>query len=114
MRGYDETFPIKLFYTSNIPIILQTALISNVYFFSQILHRNFKGNFFVGLLGKWQEMEIGGESRPIGGLAYYLSPPRDFGDLVKDPIHVIVYILFVLIVCGLFSRFWIEISGESP
>ena len=29
------SYPIKLFYTSNIPIILQTALVSNLYFFSQ-------------------------------------------------------------------------------
>lgn len=33
-RGRQGSYPIKLFYTSNIPIILQTALISNLYFFS--------------------------------------------------------------------------------
>lgn len=34
IRGYQGTYPIRLFYTSNIPIILQTALVSNLYFFS--------------------------------------------------------------------------------
>jgi protein transport protein SEC61 subunit alpha len=34
IRGHISTYPIKLFYTSNIPIILQTALVSNLYFFS--------------------------------------------------------------------------------
>merc|ERR1711904_631844 len=34
-RGQSGSYPIKLFYTSNIPIILQTALVSNLYFFSQ-------------------------------------------------------------------------------
>jgi len=24
-----------------------------------------------------------------------------------------IYILFVLLACGLFARFWVEISGES-
>merc|ERR1711920_1189250 len=33
-RGHQGSYPIKLFYTSNIPIILQTALVSNLYFFS--------------------------------------------------------------------------------
>merc|ERR1712164_127789 len=33
-RGQQGSYPIKLFYTSNIPIILQTALVSNLYFFS--------------------------------------------------------------------------------
>merc|ERR1711904_521125 len=37
-RGQQGSYPIKLFYTSNIPIILQTALVSNLYFFSQLLN----------------------------------------------------------------------------
>jgi protein transport protein SEC61 subunit alpha len=53
VRGYHAPYPIKLFYTSNIPIILQTAFVSNLYFLSQVLHRKFKGNFFVSFIGKW-------------------------------------------------------------
>merc|ERR1719444_729282 len=37
-RGQEGTYPIKLFYTSNMPIILQTALVSNLYFVSQLLY----------------------------------------------------------------------------
>ncbi len=40
-RGQVGSYPIKLFYTSNIPIILQTALVSNLYFLSQLLWRRF-------------------------------------------------------------------------
>merc|ERR1719345_160708 len=36
VRGQQGSYPIKLFYTSNIPIILQTALVSNLYFFSLV------------------------------------------------------------------------------
>ena len=54
IKGHQSTYPIKLFYTSNIPIILQTALVSNLYFFSQMLHKKFKTNFLVKLLGQWQ------------------------------------------------------------
>ena len=50
----ESPYPIKLFYTSNIPIILQTALVSNLYFFSQMLYRNFKGSFIAGIFGNWQ------------------------------------------------------------
>merc|ERR1719214_373265 len=39
IRGQQGSYPIKLFYTSNIPIILQSALVSNLYFFSQLLYR---------------------------------------------------------------------------
>merc|ERR1719421_1727965 len=61
-RGQTSTYPIKLFYTSNIPIILQTALVSNLYFFSQLLHKRYSTNPLVNLLGKWQTTQgQGGE-----------------------------------------------------
>jgi protein transport protein SEC61 subunit alpha len=53
-RGQTGTYPIKLFYTSNIPIILQTALVSNMFFLSQLLYKRYAGNVFVNLLGTWQ------------------------------------------------------------
>eukprot|EP00918_Siedleckia_nematoides_P054372 GHVU01118756.1.p2 GENE.GHVU01118756.1~~GHVU01118756.1.p2 ORF type:complete len:280 (+),score=66.40 GHVU01118756.1:2287-3126(+) len=81
VRGQQGSYPIKLFYTSNIPIILQTALVSNLYFFSQLLYRRFKTNFIVNLLGQWQELDVGGTSIPVGGMAYYLSPPQSLGDV---------------------------------
>ena len=52
-RGQYSSYPIKLFYTSNIPIILQSALVSNLYVISQMLSVKFSGNFFVNLLGVW-------------------------------------------------------------
>lgn len=113
MRGQQGSYPIKLFYTSNIPIILQTALVSNLYFFSQLLYRRFKDNVFTNILGQWQETEYG-QSIPVGGIAYYISPPTSFSDIINDPIHTLIYISFVLIACALFSKTWIEISGSSP
>lgn len=86
------------------PIILQSALVSNLYFISQVLklimhwwksdtklyyvfniisfrflqllYRKYSGNFLVNLLGKWQESEYsGGQFVPVGGLAYYVTAP---------------------------------------
>ncbi|WRX28026.1 SecY/SEC61-alpha family - like 2 [Theobroma cacao] len=75
-RGQQGSYPIKLFYTSNMPIILQSALVSNLYFISQLLYRKYSGNFFVNLLGKWKESEYsGGQFIPVGGLAYYVTAP---------------------------------------
>jgi len=113
VRGQQGSYPIKLFYTSNIPIILQTALVSNLYFFSQLLYRRFKSNMLVNLLGQWQEMDYGGQSIPVGGLAYYMAPPTSFSDLWEDPLHALFYVAFVLISCALFSKVWIEVSGSS-
>jgi len=114
IRGQQGSYPIKLFYTSNIPIILQTALVSNLYFFSQLLYRRFKSNILVNLLGQWQEIDGGGGSSiPVGGIAYYISPPHSLQELVDDPVHAFVYIAFVLVSCALFSKTWIEVSGSS-
>lgn len=111
-RGAVGTYPIKLFYTSNIPIILQTALVSNLYFLSQLLYKRFSRNIFVNLLGVWQDAGRG-QSVPVGGLAYYISPPYNFAEIASDPIHAIIYLIFILSTCALFSKTWIEVSGSS-
>jgi protein transport protein SEC61 subunit alpha len=112
-RGAEGQYPIKLFYTSNIPIILQTALVSNLYFLAQMLWKRFGTNPLVRLLGRWSENGDMNNSRPEGGLAYYISPPADLASLIYDPFHAIFYITFILASCAIFSRWWIEISGQS-
>jgi protein transport protein SEC61 subunit alpha len=113
MRGQMGSYPIKLFYTSNIPIILQSALVSNLYFFSQLLYKRFKSNMLVNLLGQWQEVDMTGQSIPVGGIVYYISPLHSFSDIWDDPIHALFYVAFVLISCALFSKTWIDVSGSS-
>ena len=110
--GLYITQPIKLFYCSNTPIILESALVSNLYFISQILYKRYKHIFIIRLLGQWEERE-GGQSIPVGGLAYSISPPRDLRDFIIEPLHSIIYVIFILISCGLFSKTWVELSGKS-
>ena len=90
------SYPIKLFYTSNMPIILQTvspaalpalvapldlpdnraayssstlmaaqALVSNLYFLSQLLYKRYPNNFLVNLFGKWKDEETGGPHQTL-------------------------------------------------
>jgi len=113
-RGPAGSYPIKLFYTSNIPIILQTALVSNLYFFSQLLYKRYRDNLFVNLLGQWRELEYSQQSIPVGGLAYYVSPPGNLSEILEDPLHALIYLTFMLTACALFSKTWIEVSGSSP
>merc|ERR1712033_122921 len=112
-RGQYSSCAIKLFYTSNIPIILQSALVSNIYIISQMLSAKFSNNFFVSLLGVWNEGGGPSRSYPIGGLCYYLSPPESLGQIAVDPIHALVYIVFMLGSCAFFSKTWIDVSGSS-
>jgi len=114
VRGMAQSYPIKLFYTSNTPVILQTALVSNLYFFSQLLYKRFKSNMLINLLGQWQETDFSGQSIPVGGVVYYISPPGSLAGFVEDPIHGLTYIIFVLATTAMFSRMWIDVSGQSP
>ena len=117
-RGQYSSYP-KLFYTSNIPIILQSALVSNLYVISQMLSVRFlvnlPGNFLVNLPGQWADVSWGGPacSYPVGGLCYYLSPSESMGAIFEDPVHVVVYSIFMLGSCAFFSKMWIEVSGSS-
>lgn len=114
-RGQYSSYPIKLFYTSNIPIILQSALVSNLYVISQMMSSKFGTNFFVSLLGVWSEAGDSGPARsyPVGGLCYYFSPPESLGHILVDPIHAAIYIVFMLGSCAFFSKTWIDVSGSS-
>lgn len=88
---------------------------SNLYVISQMLAVKFQGNIIVNLLGVWSDIGGGGPARsyPVGGLCYYLSPPESVGHILQDPIHAILYILFMLGSCAFFSKTWIEVSGSS-
>jgi len=110
-RGQQGTYPIKLFYTSNMPIILQTALVSNLYFVSQLLYNRAPTNILVRLLGTWNDVE--GQTIPVGGIAYYISPPHNLKEILYDPFHATFYLVFILTACALFSKTWIEVSGAS-
>jgi len=75
----------------------------------------FSGNFLVNFLGVWADVGGGGPARayPVGGLCYYLSPPENLAHIYEDPIHAVLYIIFMLGSCALFSKTWIEVSGSS-
>ncbi len=75
-RGQQSNYPIKLFYTSNMPIILQSALVSNLYFISQLLYKRYGGNFIVQLLGRWQQVDHQGGGNFIVQLLGRWQPTR--------------------------------------
>ena len=53
-RGQRGSYPVKLFYTSNMPIMLESALTSHIYIVSQMLFSRFPDNLLVKILGVWE------------------------------------------------------------
>ncbi|KAJ9495724.1 translocon subunit [Exophiala xenobiotica] len=113
-RGMRGSFPVRLFYTSNMPIMLQSALASNIFMISQMLYTRFSDNLLVKLIGTWEPREGSSQLYAVGGIAYYMSPPLSFREALLDPIHTVIYITFIIVTCAVFSKTWIEVSGSAP
>ncbi len=112
-RGFQGVYPIKLLYVSNIPVILVSALAANVTFFTRILH-NYVGassGSWVNYLGVWGNAN---SSYPTGGLVYYMSAPQGVDQTIGDPIHSVIYLLYLVGMAVLFARLWVEIGGLNP
>lgn len=111
-KGQKGKWPIKLFYTSNAPVIFQGQMIANFCRFSQVLCERFPHNFIVRLLGVWDI----GESRahePVSGVSYFISPPSSLKYVLLRPVHFIVYVTFMLATSALFSKMWAEVNDSS-
>lgn len=111
-RGYRGTFPLKLLYVSNIPVILAATLFTDVYFFAQILWSNFNRNnthFWYNLLGMFNPESSAAE--PIGGLAYYVTPPRSLDAVASSPVRALVYAALFIAICVIFSMTWVQVAG---
>jgi len=97
-------------------VILQTALVSNLYFFSQLFYSRYPNNLLISLFGTWKDFQGSNgqvHSVPVGGLVYYTTAPTSIMEVLTDPIHTVFYLSFVLGACAIFSRTWIDVSGSS-
>lgn len=117
-RGFTAVYPIKLLYTSVIPVILASALIANAVFMGQMLWANYNPNnqnptfnWLVQLDPDPQQQ--GGQPTPIGGVLYYVTSPRSLDAVAQDPVRAVVYVLFYTTVVTIFSRLWVELGGLS-
>jgi protein transport protein SEC61 subunit alpha len=117
-RGFQGVYPIKLLYVSNIPVILVSALGANLTFFSRILD-NYYGTNAPSWFHWIAQFPVAtnattNTSYPIGGLMYYLTAPQSVSQTVGDPIHSVVYLLYLVGMAVLFARLWVEIGGLNP
>ncbi len=141
-RGARGRYPIKLMYSSNIPVILTSALLANVAMWSLLFWSN-PSLSHIPLIGhaSWlgvypsaqQAQEMGIKTTtPIGGLAYYLNRVRGLNywllPLINPQayhyvftyqgywqlvIHVLVYATFMIGMSILFAKFWIETANMN-
>jgi len=66
IRGFGRRWPLKFFYTSNIPVILVAALLANVQLMGRMLSN--RGMAWIGTFDA--------NGQVTGGLVYFITPPR--------------------------------------
>jgi preprotein translocase subunit SecY len=113
-RGFSAVYPIKLMYVSNIPVILASALTANAVFIGQMLWANVNpanNNAFMNFLVQFDPTS---PSTPIGGLVYYITPPRGLDIVALDPMRAVGYVIFMIAIVVVFGKLWVELGGLSP
>mmetsp|Transcript_16101 Transcript_16101/g.30342 ORF Transcript_16101/g.30342 Transcript_16101/m.30342 type:complete len:477 (-) Transcript_16101:243-1673(-) len=113
-RTQSGQYPVKLFYTGNMPVVLYAAMVGQLYFVSQLVYAKMGSIPLVRLLGVWEEYGDGAGSKPVSGLAYLLSPPATLWELAADPLRALFYLSFVLSSCAMLSKAWMETTGQGP
>jgi len=110
-RGFRGRYPVNLLYVSNLPLILVSSLFLDIYFFVQIIWSRFNplsDNPWLNWLGTFKE------NQAVGGLAYYITSPRNLSQFSADPIRALVYAGLLIGLCGLFAMIWLQVSGMDP
>src|SRR5919109_3439075 len=78
-RGFTAVYPIKLLYTSVIPVILASALLANAVFIGQMMWANYNPNNTnpaFNWIAQFDPQSQGGTATPTGGILYYITTPR--------------------------------------
>ncbi len=113
-RGFNATYPIKLMYVSNIPVILASALTANAIFMGQMLWANMNPRNNNPLFNVLAQFDPTAPSTPVGGIVYYITPPRGLDLAAVDPMRAVAYIIFMIGIVIVFGKLWVELGGLSP
>ena len=117
VRGFGIKWPIKWFYTSNIPVILTAALMASLQFWALMLY-----NAGIPLLGTFEKVQVRGgryTQVAVSGLAKYLHNPtlsQLFSQgITRDALLSIgFYAAFMITGAIFFSYLWLNVGKSSP
>ncbi|HDQ59658.1 MAG TPA: preprotein translocase subunit SecY [Candidatus Woesearchaeota archaeon] len=128
VRGFGIKWPIKWFYTSVMPVILTSALMASLQFWSVMVFRwtEHKTTWFAGLMksvfGEFtrQATADGGYTlRPISGVANLIQHPTipqimELGLSSGALLSILFYASFMIIGSVLFAVLWLNVGKSSP
>ncbi len=109
IRGHGIRWPLAFIYTSNIPVILVSALMANFQLWGRLMQNWFGPNMFARF------SESSGQL--VGGFVYWLQSPQIVTNILTHSItraqvvQGVVYTLFMIGGAVLFSVFWVQTAG---
>lgn len=101
-RGKRGGYPVRFIYTSVIPVIFTMSIFGTYQLFARPLSDKF-GLSFLGVFDA--------QGNAVGGIMYYLSPPRGIAQLMSEPVRALIYLIIVMALCAVFAMLWAEITG---
>ena len=113
-RGFAATYPIKMMYVSNIPVILASALTANIVFMGQMFWAQVNPRNTSEFWNILAQFDPTAPASPIGGLIYYMTPPRGLDVVALDPLRAVGYVIFMIAIVIVFGKLWVELGGLSP
>jgi preprotein translocase subunit SecY len=132
VRGARGRYPIRLIYSSNIPVILMSALLANINMFAFLFYTNSSLSRIPFIGGQWwigrYDITSANPSSPLSGGAWYLQtqngvhtwlmPMLQGGGAGHEAwqysIKIILYVSVMIIGSVLFAKFWIETTDMGP
>ena len=134
VRGHKGSYPIRLVYASNIPVILMAALLANINMFTLLFwsHPTLMTVPMLGADGAWSIAPYLGSYEPgsstaSDGFAWYSSMVNGVQDwllpllnqqgyiyghtLWQIMLHVLTYFTLMTLGSMVFAKFWIETTG---
>ncbi len=134
VRGHKGSYPIRLVYASNIPVILMAALLANINMFTLLFwsHPTLMTVPILGADGAWSIAPYLGSYEPgsstaSDGFAWYASMVNGVQDwllpllnqqgdiyghtLWQIMLHVLTYVTLMTLGSMVFAKFWIETTG---
>ncbi len=109
VRGFGIRWPLNFLYTSNIPVILVSALFANIELWGRLLQ-----NAGFPILGTF----VG--NQPTTGLVAIIRSPNLIGTIIKQGtlfigfqpyIYSTIYLILLTAGAVMFSVFWVQTSG---
>lgn len=115
--GLRAKVPFKFLYVSNVPIILVSALYTNILVFSRIAWSRLNpdnSNPWLNIIAKYNVTKNDNLVPLPGSLVYYLNPPRSLQAALTDPLQAVIYAVSFVFLSVLLSMAWVETAGMDP